>query len=86
MNIHLFESMWKKAVLQAEEVIWPEVWREDGRAKAGEEAVQVDRTAWIKLMRCVWHIQDEQESLVGMAQVQAGGREIYLEKLKKNAQ
>lgn len=27
--------------------------------KAGEEAIQVDRTAWIKLMRCVWHIQDE---------------------------
>ena len=37
-------------------------------------------------MRCVWHIQDEQESLVGMAQVQDGGREINLEKLKKNAQ
>lgn len=48
-----------------------------------QEAIQVDRTAWIKLMRCVWHIQDEQESLVGMAQVQDWGREINLEKLKK---
>lgn len=34
-------------------------------------------------MRCVWHIQDEQESLVGMAQVQDGEREITLEKFLK---
>lgn len=48
-----------------------------------EEVVQVDGTAWVKMMVYVWHIQDEQESLMGMAWVQDGEGEITLEKLKK---
>ena len=32
-----------------------------------EEVVQVDGTAWVKMMGYVWHIQDEQESLIRMA-------------------